>query len=61
MNVSMMDSYNLSWKLVHSLHGLTPQSAEKRAEQTSDAAARLNRLLQRMRLEEGYPPDGGAS
>lgn len=23
MNVSMMDSYNLSWKLVHSLHGLT--------------------------------------
>lgn len=36
-------------------------SAEKRAEQTSDAAARLNRLLQRMRLEEGYPPDGGAS
>lgn len=27
MNVSMMDSYNLSWKLVHSLHGLTPKSA----------------------------------
>ncbi|OAQ60222.1 FAD binding domain-containing protein [Pochonia chlamydosporia 170] len=25
MNVSMMDSYNLAWKLVHSLHGLTPQ------------------------------------
>jgi phenol 2-monooxygenase len=25
MNVSMMDSYNLSWKLVHSLHGLTPK------------------------------------
>jgi phenol 2-monooxygenase (NADPH) len=24
MNVSMMDSYNLAWKLVHSLHGLTP-------------------------------------
>jgi phenol 2-monooxygenase (NADPH) len=24
MNVSMMDSYNLSWKLVHSIHGLTP-------------------------------------
>jgi len=23
MNVSMMDSYNLSWKLVHSIHGLT--------------------------------------
>ncbi|KAF2659394.1 putative phenol monooxygenase [Lophiostoma macrostomum CBS 122681] len=24
MNVSMMDSYNLGWKLAHSLHGLTP-------------------------------------
>jgi phenol 2-monooxygenase len=24
MNVSMMDSYNLSWKLMHSLNGLTP-------------------------------------
>ena len=27
MNVSMMDSYNLSWKLVHSLHGLTPKTS----------------------------------
>ena len=27
MNVSMMDSYNLAWKLVHSLHGLTPAAA----------------------------------
>src|SRR5690242_1468423 len=27
MNVSMMDSYNLSWKLVHSLHGLTPKQS----------------------------------
>ncbi|KAM0493242.1 hypothetical protein ACHAP8_009428 [Fusarium lateritium] len=24
MNVSMMDSFNLAWKLVHTLHGLTP-------------------------------------
>ncbi|XP_014557645.1 hypothetical protein COCVIDRAFT_96672 [Bipolaris victoriae FI3] len=24
MNVSMMDSYNLAWKLAHSIHGLTP-------------------------------------
>lgn len=24
MNVSMMDSYNLSWKLVHAIHGLSP-------------------------------------
>jgi phenol 2-monooxygenase len=27
MNVSMMDSYNLAWKLVHSIHGLTPPTA----------------------------------
>lgn len=26
MNVSMMDSYNLSWKLMHSLNGLTPMT-----------------------------------
>lgn len=26
MNVSMMDSYNLAWKLVHTIHGLTPQT-----------------------------------
>ncbi|EMD95130.1 hypothetical protein COCC4DRAFT_149279 [Bipolaris maydis ATCC 48331] len=24
MNVSMMDSYNLAWKLAHNIHGLTP-------------------------------------
>lgn len=24
MNVSMMDSYNLAWKLAHTIHGLTP-------------------------------------
>jgi phenol 2-monooxygenase (NADPH) len=24
----MMDSYNLSWKLTHSIHGLTPRSAK---------------------------------
>jgi phenol 2-monooxygenase len=28
MNVSMMDSYNLAWKLVHNLHGLTPSSPD---------------------------------
>jgi phenol 2-monooxygenase len=28
MNVSMMDSYNLSWKLIHSIHGLTPAEVE---------------------------------
>lgn len=27
MNVSMMDSYNLAWKLAHSIHGLTPSIA----------------------------------
>lgn len=26
MNVSMMDSFNLAWKLVHTIHGLTPRS-----------------------------------
>ena len=26
MNVSMMDSYNLAWKLAHSINGLTPSS-----------------------------------
>lgn len=25
MNVSMMDSYNLAWKLAHTIHGLSPQ------------------------------------
>jgi phenol 2-monooxygenase (NADPH) len=28
MNVSMMDSFNLSWKLIHSIHGLTPPAAK---------------------------------
>jgi len=28
MNVSMMDAYNLSWKLAHSIQGLTPRQAE---------------------------------
>jgi phenol 2-monooxygenase len=27
MNVSMMDAYNLSWKLAHSIQGLTPLRA----------------------------------
>ncbi|OQD69057.1 hypothetical protein PENPOL_c002G08120 [Penicillium polonicum] len=27
MNVSMMDSYNLAWKLAYSVHGLTPANA----------------------------------
>jgi phenol 2-monooxygenase len=29
MNVSMMDSYNLSWKLVHSINGLSPKTNSK--------------------------------
>ena len=32
MNVSMMDSYNLAWKLVHSIHGLTPSTAKGMAD-----------------------------
>lgn len=27
MNVSMMDSYNLAWKLIYSINGLTPDAA----------------------------------
>ncbi|OBT41567.1 hypothetical protein VE00_09161 [Pseudogymnoascus sp. WSF 3629] len=29
MNVSMMDSYNLSWKLVHNINGLSPKTAKQ--------------------------------
>jgi phenol 2-monooxygenase len=31
MNVSMMDSYNLAWKLAHSINGLTPDPPSKTA------------------------------
>ena len=27
MNVSMMDSYNLAWKLTHTIHGLAPNES----------------------------------
>ncbi|OGM40076.1 phenol monooxygenase [Aspergillus bombycis] len=30
MNVSMMDSYNLAWKLAYQINGLTPSSSDKR-------------------------------
>ncbi|EEA25432.1 hypothetical protein TMatcc_006344 [Talaromyces marneffei ATCC 18224] len=35
MNVSMMDSYNLAWKLAHTIHGLSPkpQSSTNNSEQ----------------------------
>lgn len=29
MNVSMMDSYNLAWKLAYHINGLTPSSSDK--------------------------------
>ena len=32
MNVSMMDSYNLAWKLAHSINGLTPDPSSKTAD-----------------------------
>jgi phenol 2-monooxygenase len=32
MNVSMMDSYNLAWKLIHSINGLTPFSDHETAD-----------------------------
>lgn len=40
MNVSMMDSYNLSWKLVHSLHGLAPKTPKNG---TNDVLATFGR------------------
>lgn len=36
MNVSMMDSYNLAWKLAYSIHGLTPASAAGRPDPLLD-------------------------
>lgn len=29
MNVSMMDSYNLAWKLAYAIHGLTPSGSSE--------------------------------
>ncbi|GAB1197644.1 hypothetical protein APSETT444_006944 [Aspergillus pseudonomiae] len=31
MNVSMMDSYNLAWKLAYRINGLTPSSSDKKS------------------------------
>ncbi|KAJ5180122.1 hypothetical protein N7492_003332 [Penicillium capsulatum] len=36
MNVSMMDSYNLAWKLAYSIHGLTPKSENDRPDPLLD-------------------------
>ncbi|KAJ5640722.1 hypothetical protein N7528_000347 [Penicillium herquei] len=36
MNVSMMDSYNLAWKLAYAIHGLTPASASTEADPLLD-------------------------
>ncbi|KAJ5732486.1 hypothetical protein N7493_003967 [Penicillium malachiteum] len=36
MNVSMMDSYNLAWKLAYAIHGLTPASANTEADPLLD-------------------------
>ncbi|KAI9050619.1 hypothetical protein LZ554_005778 [Drepanopeziza brunnea f. sp. 'monogermtubi'] len=41
MNVSMMDSYNLSWKLIHSLNGLTPRTGSSDAVLNSFEIERL--------------------
>ncbi|KAK4982637.1 hypothetical protein LTR50_007649 [Elasticomyces elasticus] len=32
MNVSMMDSYNLAWKVAHNIHGLTPSIPKEMAD-----------------------------
>ncbi|KAJ5967318.1 hypothetical protein N7501_003566 [Penicillium viridicatum] len=36
MNVSMMDSYNLAWKLAYSVHGLTPANASGQSDPILD-------------------------
>ncbi|KAJ5670575.1 uncharacterized protein N7477_005938 [Penicillium maclennaniae] len=36
MNVSMMDSYNLAWKLVYAIHGLTPSGSSGRPDPLLD-------------------------
>ena len=36
MNVSMMDSYNLAWKLAYSIHGLTPKASSGQADPLLD-------------------------
>ena len=36
MNVSMMDSYNLAWKLVYAIHGLTPTASSERPDPLLD-------------------------
>lgn len=36
MNVSMMDSYNLAWKLAYSIHGLTPKGGSGQSESILD-------------------------
>lgn len=37
MNVSMMDSYNLAWKLAHTIHGLTPNTPQENILQTYES------------------------
>ncbi|KAH7029457.1 FAD binding domain-containing protein [Microdochium trichocladiopsis] len=48
MNVSMMDSYNLAWKLVHTIHGLAPEGA---SDGPGSAAASPHPVLATFSLE----------
>lgn len=52
MNVSMMDSYNLAWKLVHTIHGLTPsQDGNKPAVQNGTSPSTESSVLRTFATE----------
>jgi hypothetical protein len=56
--MSALDAFALLCRQEKFLANPPVWSSERRAAQTSEAAARLRRLLQRMRLEEGRKADG---
>ena len=56
--MSAPDAFALLCKQERYLSNPPFWSSAKRAEQVAEAARRLNRLLQRLRLEAGLPPDG---
>ena len=45
MNVSMMDSYNLSWKLIHTIFGLTPSLSAVLSTFSSERHLIANQLI----------------
>lgn len=54
MNVSMMDSYNLSWKLMHSLNGLTPRTGSRDDVLDSFEAERLTIAKQLIAFDKEF-------